>query len=68
MTVSDTWRCHGARDVPGRDGERGYIQIPKRGDDDYEVNARTIYSGIEGRWFHSTESWGRSCARICRRP
>jgi hypothetical protein len=53
----DTWRCYGVRYVPGRDGERGYIEIPKPGDDEYETNVRTIYRGVEGRWFRATESW-----------
>ncbi len=53
----DTWRCYGVRYVPGRDGERGYILIPKPGDDEYEVNVRTIYRGVEGQWFRATESW-----------
>jgi hypothetical protein len=53
----DTWRCYGVRYVPGRAGERGYIQIPRPGDDGYEVNVRTIYRGVEGQWFRATKEW-----------
>jgi hypothetical protein len=53
----DTWRCYGVRYAPGRDGERGYIQIPRPGDEEYELNVRTIYRGVEGRWYRATESW-----------
>ena len=53
----DTWRCYGVRYAPGRDGERGYIQIPKPGDAEYYVNVRTIYRGVEGQWFRATENW-----------
>ncbi len=53
----DTWRCYGVRYVPDREGERGYIQIPKPGDEEYEVNVRTIYRGVEGQWFRATENW-----------
>jgi hypothetical protein len=52
----DAWRCYSVRYVPGRDGERGYIQIPPAGDDDYEANVRTIYRGVEGQWFRASES------------
>lgn len=53
----DTWRCYAVRYVPGRDGERGYIQIPGAGDNDYEVNVRSIYRGVEGQWFRASEKW-----------
>jgi hypothetical protein len=54
---SDTWRCYSVRYAPGRNGERGYIQIPPAGDDDYEINVRTIYRGVEGQWFRASERW-----------
>src|SRR5688572_2135029 len=54
---ADTWRCYGLRYAIGRAGERGYIQIPPPGDDDYEVNVRSIYRGVEGQWFRATEKW-----------
>jgi hypothetical protein len=53
----DTWRCYGVRYVPGREGERGYIQIPGTGEADYEINVRTIYRGVEGKWFRASEEW-----------
>lgn len=53
----DTWRCYTVHYAPGRDGERGYILIPGTRDDEYDINVRSIYHGVEGRWFRASDKW-----------
>jgi len=35
----------------------GYIYLPGRGDERYRLNTSSIYHGVEGNWFHASESW-----------
>src|SRR3982751_2784181 len=49
--------CYGVRYGIDRDSGRGYIQVPPEHDRDFPDNTRTIYRGVEGRWFRSSASW-----------
>ena len=49
--------CYGVRYGIDADSGLGYIQIPPEGDRDFPGNTRTIYRGVEGRWFLSSERW-----------
>ena len=49
--------CYGVRYGIDPDSGLGYIQIPPEGDRDFPGNTRTIYRGVEGRWFLSSERW-----------
>lgn len=37
--------------------EGGYIYVPGKADDWYASNVSTILHGIEGKWFHASNSW-----------
>lgn len=36
---------------------KGYVYLPGKGDDEHELNTRSIYRGVEGDWFHATQEW-----------
>jgi hypothetical protein len=40
----------------------GYVYIPGRADAAYAANVRSIYRGVEGRWFRTTDAWDRFVA------
>ena len=50
-------QCYGVRYAIDPDSGLGYIQIPEEGDREFPGNTRTIYRGVEGRWFLSSERW-----------
>jgi hypothetical protein len=35
----------------------GYVYLPGKGEDGYDVNTRSILRGVEGRWFMATAEW-----------
>jgi hypothetical protein len=37
--------------------DQGYIYFPSRTDEWYRLNVRTIYRGVEGRWFRAWSAW-----------
>lgn len=47
--------------VYARDPSSGYgfVYLPARGEPSYDLNVRSIYRGVEGHWFRTTESWDR---------
>jgi hypothetical protein len=49
--------CYGVRYGIDTDSGQGYIQVPPERDRDFPDNTRTIYRGIEGRWFRSSARW-----------
>jgi hypothetical protein len=49
--------CYGVRYGIDRDTGQGYIQVPPEHDREFPDNTRTIYRGVEGRWFRSSASW-----------
>jgi hypothetical protein len=50
-------QCYGVRYAIDPDSGLGYIQIPAEGDREFPGNTRTIYRGVEGRWFLASERW-----------
>lgn len=50
-------QCYGVRYAIDPETGLGYIQIPPEGDREFPGNTRTIYRGVEGRWFLSSERW-----------
>lgn len=49
--------CYGVRYGIDPDSGLGYIQIPADDDREFPGNTRTIYRGVEGRWFVASERW-----------
>jgi hypothetical protein len=49
--------CYGVRYGIDPDTGMGYMQIPPEGDREFPGNTRTIYRGVEGRWFVSSARW-----------
>jgi hypothetical protein len=49
--------CYGVRYGIDPDSGLGYVQIPPEGDREFPGNTRTIYRGVEGRWFVASERW-----------
>jgi hypothetical protein len=49
--------CYGVRYGIDRDTGQGYIQVPPERDRDFPDNTRTIYRGVEGRWFRASPAW-----------
>ena len=49
--------CYGVRYGVDRDTGQGYIQVPPEHDRDFPDNTRTIYRGVEGRWFRASAGW-----------
>jgi len=49
--------CYGLRYGIDRDTGQGYIQVPPEHDRDFPDNTRTIYRGVEGRWFRASAGW-----------
>jgi hypothetical protein len=35
----------------------GYVYLPGRNDKNYRLNVRTIFHGVEGKWFHAWGKW-----------
>jgi hypothetical protein len=35
----------------------GYIYLPGKGDEWYRLNVRTIFHGVEGKWFRAWSRW-----------
>jgi hypothetical protein len=42
-----------------RSSGEGFVYLPGKGEPSYDLNVRSIYRGVEGRWFRTTESWDR---------
>jgi hypothetical protein len=42
--------------------DRGFVYLPGKGDEWYQVNTRAIWRAREGNWFHATSAW-QSVAR-----
>jgi hypothetical protein len=36
---------------------QGYVYLPGQTDEWYVLNVRTIYRGVEGKWFHAWKVW-----------
>ena len=36
---------------------QGYVYLPGKGDEWYDLNVRSIYRRVEGNWFISTDEW-----------
>jgi hypothetical protein len=49
--------CYGVRYGIDPDSGQGYIQVPPERDRDFPDNTRTIYRGVEGRWFRASAGW-----------
>ena len=49
--------CYGVRYAIDRKSGQGYIQIPAGNDASFPANTRSIYRGVEGRWFRSSDRW-----------
>jgi len=37
--------------------ERGYVYLPGRKDEWYQLNVSTIFHGVEGKWFRAWSVW-----------
>ena len=48
--------CYGVRYAISGDGT-GFIQIPAATDMDFKGNTQSIYRGVEGSWFRSSDLW-----------
>jgi hypothetical protein len=49
--------CYGVRYAIDRENGQGYIQIPSANDRQFPANTRSIYRGVEGSWFRSSDRW-----------
>jgi hypothetical protein len=49
--------CYGVRYAIDRRSGQGYIQIPAANDAGFPANTRSIYRGVEGSWFRSSDRW-----------
>src|SRR5688572_19157025 len=49
--------CYGVRYAIDRRSGQGYIQIPAANDAQFPGNTRSIYRGVEGSWFRSSDRW-----------
>jgi len=49
--------CYGVRYAIDRKSGQGYIQIPTANDAEFPANTRSIYRGVEGSWFRSSDRW-----------
>jgi hypothetical protein len=36
---------------------QGYVYLPGKNDENYELNVHTIIRRVEGKWFHSWDRW-----------
>jgi hypothetical protein len=43
--------------MPGT--EQGYVYLPGKSDEWWTLNVRTIFRGVEGKWFHAWSAWER---------
>jgi hypothetical protein len=55
------------RYAPNPAGRRGYVYLPGRGDVAFALNARTIFRGVEGRWFRASDAWYQVAATLLAR-
>jgi len=55
--VTPSHQCYGVRYAIDPQTQQGYIQIPPERDKDFPDNTRTIYRGVEGRWYRSSARW-----------
>jgi hypothetical protein len=37
--------------------QQGYVYLPGKTDPSYDLNVRTIFHGVEGKWFRSWTAW-----------
>ncbi len=37
--------------------EQGYVYLPGRKDEWYQLNVSTIFHGVEGKWFRAWSVW-----------
>jgi hypothetical protein len=51
------FQCYGVRYAIDRKSGQGYVQIPARHDAEFPRNTQSIYHGVEGNWYRSTERW-----------
>jgi hypothetical protein len=55
MSKSFTWSI--TRHSPG--SEYGYVYLPGESDEWAGLNVRTIWHGVEGKWFRAWSVWER---------
>lgn len=53
--------------TPDSGGGRGLVYLPARGEQHFALNVRTIFRGVEGRWFRATDAWDRTVDSLLRR-
>ena len=41
------------------DAEQGYVYVPGESDEWYRLNVRSIWRGVEGKWFRAWSAWER---------
>ena len=41
-------------------GGEGYVYLPGKGDEPYQLNTRAIFRGREGNWFRATAAWQKA--------
>jgi hypothetical protein len=49
--------CYGVRYAVDPATGLGYFQIPAEGDAEFRANTRSIYRGVEGSWYRSSDRW-----------
>lgn len=55
--IPPSHQCYGVRYAIDPQTQLGYIQIPPERDKDFPDNTRTIYRGVEGRWYRASARW-----------
>ena len=53
----DLWRCYGVRYAMGSESQGGFIQIPGPDDENFPLNVRTLFRGVEGQWYRASPNW-----------
>lgn len=64
LASQDEHLAYVVRYAPDVAAGRGYVYLPGRGDDAFALNARTIFRGVEGRWFKATDAWYQAAATL----
>ena len=48
--------------------EHGYVYLPGRTDEWYQLNVNTIFHGVEGKWFPAWSVWEGIARPLIERP
>ena len=49
---------------PDEAASAGYVYLPGKGEEHFQLNVATMRRGREGQWFHASDAWNRAARHV----